>query len=281
MHRPNLRPPTGHRQGAECYSRQVANDTKTRSNARAPSLLLALLEAPRALTEASTLIPARSLLKNLPPGDGHAVMTLPGFLASDRSTRVLRQYMREWGYDAFRWDLGRNLGLTTERDLEKLLDERLQWLFDASGGKVSLVGWSLGGLLAREMARRHPELVRTVITLGSPLGNPRATNAWRLYEILSGIHIDDAAIRMRIERVREPLSEVPMTAIYSKSDAVVSWQIARLPDGELCENIGINTSHFGMGFNPAVLFAIADRLRQAEGRWSPFEISGFRNLFFH
>lgn len=259
----------------------MANHTDISTGTRAPSLLLALLEAPRALTEASALLPARALLKKLPPGDGHGVMTLPGFLASDSSTRVMRRYMREWGYDAFRWDLGRNLGLTSERDLETLLDERLHWLFEASGGKVSLVGWSLGGLLAREMARRRPQLVRNVITLGSPLGDPRATNVWRLYEIMSGMGIDDEAIRARIEKVREPIEDVPVTAIYSRSDAVVSWQIAKLPDGDMTENIGINTSHFGMGFNPAVLFAIADRLRQAEGNWSPFEISGFRNLFFH
>ena len=189
--------------------------------------------------------------------------------------------MREWGYDAYRWDLGRNLGLSADRDLEKLLDERLRWLSDASGAKVSLVGWSLGGLLAREMARRHPEHVRAVITLGSPIGDPRATNAWRLYEIMSGTDIDDAAIRARIARLRQPLPDVPVTSIYSKSDAVVSWQIAKLPAGAMTENIGINTSHFGMGFNPAVLYAIADRLRQAEGAWSPFEISGLRNLFFH
>lgn len=270
------------------YSPAVAEDSRksdrkaTPANGvRAPSLILALLEAPRALTEASTLIPARALLKNLPAGDGHAVMTLPGFLASDRSTRVLRRYMREWGYDSYRWDLGRNLGLSTERDLESLLDERLRWLFDASGGKVSLVGWSLGGLLARELARRYPDLVRAVITLGSPIGDPRATNAWRLYEIMSGTDIDDAAIKTRIERFREPLPSVPVTAIYSKSDAVVAWRIATLPDGAMTENIGINTSHFGMGFNPAVLYAVADRLRQTEGKWSRFEISGLRNLFYH
>jgi pimeloyl-ACP methyl ester carboxylesterase len=249
--------------------------------ASAPSLLWTLFEAPRALTEASSLIPAKNFLRGLEDGDGHAVMTLPGFMASDRSTRVLRRYMLEWGYDANAWDLGRNLGLTRDRDLESLLDEKLRELYDISAGRVSLVGWSLGGLLAREMARRQPELVRSVITLGSPLGNPKATNAWRLYEIMSGVTVDDDAIRRRVSQVREPIPGVPVTSILSKTDAVVSWRISRLPAAKQVENIGIIGSHFGMGFNPSVLYAIADRLRQPRDNWTRFEIVGMRNLFYY
>ena len=244
-------------------------------------MLLALLEAPRAITEASTLLPARSLLKNLPEGDGHAVMTLPGFLASDRSTRVLRRYIAEWGYDARRWEQGRNLGLSRQLDIERLLDERLHDLFERSGDKISLVGWSLGGLFAIEMARRNPQYVRSVIALGSPIGNPKATNAWWLHQTLSGIDIDDEAIQQRVQTLRDPLPEVPVTAIYSNSDAIVSSDIARLPPADNVENIGIRTSHLGMGFNPVVLYAIADRLRQPLDEWSPFDISRARRLFYH
>jgi dienelactone hydrolase len=265
----------------EAIDRQVEPDDLEVPVSLAPSLWLALLEAPRALTEASALIPARSFLKNLGAGDGHAVMALPGFLATDRSTRVLRQSFKDWGYDAHPWEQGRNLGLSPGKDLEQLLDARLDTLYARSGKKVSLVGWSLGGLFAREMARRNPDKVRLVITLGSPLGNPRATNAWRLYEFLSGTSIDEARIQQRLRSLRDPLNNVPVTAIYSRSDAIVSSQIARLPEGKLVENLGINTSHLGMGFNPAVLYAIADRLRQPEGSWTPFEIRGLRNLFFH
>jgi PGAP1-like protein len=265
----------------DAREQQMTQDDPEPVDSVAPSLWLALLEAPRALTEASTLIPARSFLKALAKGDGHAVMTLPGFLATDRSTRVLREYCREWGYDAHPWEQGRNLGLSRGRDLEQVLDERLHRLYQKSSGKVSLIGWSLGGLFAREMARRNPHMVRAVITLGSPLGNPRATNAWRLYEFLSGTSIDEEKIQKRVRALRNPLRNVPVTAIYSRTDAIVSWQISRLPEGKLVENIGINTSHLGMGFNPAVLYAIADRLRQPEGCWTPFEIRGVRNLFFH
>lgn len=246
-----------------------------------PSWLWSLLEAPRALTEASTLIPAQSILKDLPPGDGHPVMTLPGFLATDRSTRVLRRYIYHWGYDSFRWRQGRNLGPTHANRLERMLDLRLEKIYKETGRKVSLVGWSLGGLYAREMARRNPDLVRCVITLGSPHGNPKATNAWRIYEALSGIKVDDDLITERLLRVREHVDNVPVTAIFSKSDAIVSSDIAKLPPGDRVENIGISTSHIGMGFNPIVLYLIADRLRQPKEDWMPFEISGIRNLFYH
>lgn len=247
----------------------------------APSFLLTLLEAPRAFSEAGSLIPASRFLQNLPVGDGHAVMTLPGFLASDRSTRTLRRYLRTWDYDAFRWDLGRNIGVIRDGDLDAALDARLAELYEQSGGKVSLVGWSLGGLLARETARRNPALVRNVITLGSPLGDPKATSVWRVFEFMAGVKVADAAVQERIARLRDPIPGVPTSAIYSRSDAIVSWQIAQLPRGPETESIGINGSHLGMGFNPAVLYAIADRLRQADGDWRPFEITGVRSLFYH
>lgn len=247
----------------------------------APSWLWALLEAPRALSEASALLPASAMLKGLPDGDGHAVMTLPGFLASDRSMRTVRRYLRGWDYDAHRWEMGRNLGLSLERDIEQLLDARLREISEQSDGKVSLVGWSLGGMFARELARRNPDHVRSVITLGSPIGDPKATNAWRLFEAVSGINIDHEHVKKRVEQIREPVDGIPMTAIYSTSDAVVSSDIAKLPQGDLVENIGVAASHFGMGFNPTVFFAIADRLRQMEGQWEPFEIRGLRNFFYH
>jgi pimeloyl-ACP methyl ester carboxylesterase len=259
-----------------------SSDTAARkATAKAPSWLLSLLEVPRALSEAATLIPARSMLKKLPKGDGHPVITLPGFLASGRSMRTVRKYLRIWGYDAQCWNLGRNLGLTSERDLESLLNDRLHEAFDSSGEKVSLIGWSLGGLLAREVARRNPDLVRSVILLGSPIGDPKSTNVWRLYESVSGQKIDEQAIAHRVDSLREPIEGIPMTAIYSQSDAIVSARIAQLPPGRLVENVGVTASHLGMGFNPAVLYVIADRLGQHSDDWKKFEIDGYRNLFFH
>jgi hypothetical protein len=102
-----------------------------------------------------------------------------------------------------------------------------------------------------------------------------------LYEFVSGVSLQEQGIRRRIDSLHEPIPDVPVTAIYSKSDAIVSWKIAKVPPGENVENIGINTSHFGMGYNPTVFFALADRLRQAEGSWAPFEIIGLRKFFYH
>jgi len=251
------------------------------AKAKAPNWLLTLLEAPRALTEATSLLPARRMLVDLPPGDSHPVLCIPGFLATDRSTRTLRRYIYGWGYDAFRWRLGRNLGPSRYRNLDALLDDRLHKIYKETGRRVSLVGWSLGGLYAREIARRNPDVVRNVITLGSPHGDPRATNAWRLYEAMSGISVDDDKIRARVQHLRKPVHDVPVTAIYSRSDAVVSSDIATLPPGPMAENIGVNTSHIGMGFNPMVLYLVADRLRQPADDWAPFEFNGLRNVFFH
>jgi pimeloyl-ACP methyl ester carboxylesterase len=250
--------------------------------AKAPSWLLGILEVPRALSEAASLVPARSMLRKLPKGDGHTVITLPGFLASGRSMRIVRRHLRIWGYDAQCWNLGRNLGLTSERDLEALMDRQLHEAFEKSGEKVSLIGWSLGGLLAREVARRNQNMVRSVIMLGSPIGNPKSTNVWRLYESVSGQKIDEESIRRRIRTLRDPIEGIPMTAIYSRSDAVVSARIAQLPPGPNVENVGVAASHLGMGYNPAVLYVIADRLKQQHSDdWQQFEITGLRNLFYH
>ena len=246
-----------------------------------PPLFLALIEGPRALSEASALIPTFPLLRKLPPGDGHSVMTLPGYLATDWSKFLMRQYLKLWGYDAHRWTLGRNIGLTADRDIENRLDKRLLQLYETSGRKVSLVGWSLGGLLAIEMARRNPQYVRAVITLGSPIGDPKATHLWRLYEVTTGTCLQDGSVRRRIKRFRDPIPGVPVTAIYSKTDAIVSSRIAKVSPGDDAENIGIFTSHIGMGFNPLVLYAVADRLREPEGEWSPFDKGGVRKLFYH
>ena len=209
-------------------------------------------------------------------------MTLPGFLASGRSMQVMRNFLESWGYDAHCWDLGRNLGLSHKYDVEALLDKRLQEVHARSGDKVSLVGWSLGGLLARELARRNPQHVRAVITLGSPIGDPKATNSWRLYEYLSNIQRRRCrAIRRRIATLRDPIEGVPMTALYSETDAVVAADIAKLPPGPMVENVGVRASHFGMGFNPAILYLIADRLRHRPRNWQRFNIDGLRRFFFH
>ncbi len=247
--------------------------------ARPPAPWLALFEGPRAFAEASMLLGSHWLLTRLPKGDGHPVLTLPGFLATDSSTAVLRMYLRSWGYDAHSWSLGRNLGLRRDVDIEAKLLDRVAAIRHKTGRRVTLLGWSLGGVFAREAARACPDLVRGVITLGSPLGDPKATAIWRLYEAISETEITDPDVAQRVAQLRDPIPGVPVSAIYSDSDSIVSADISCLPVDEGVESIRVFSSHFGMGLNPLVLAVIADRLGQGPWpRWAPYRPSKWARL---
>ena len=239
-----------------------------------PSRELLLLEL-RAVWELGAFFTLYPLLRTAPAGDGHPVLVLPGLAASDLSTRPLRTFLKDHGYYAHGWTLGPNHG--PRPGAEAKMQERLAALHARHGRKVSVIGWSLGGVFAREMARRAPEHVRCVITLGSPFaGEPRASNAWQLYERVSERKVDDWENR---ERMRTP-PPVPSTAIYSRSDGIVAWQGCLEQPGPTSENIEVDGSHCGLGHNPAVLYAIADRLSQPEDAWRPFERDGIKSLIF-
>ncbi|MFP5357183.1 MAG: alpha/beta fold hydrolase [Gammaproteobacteria bacterium] len=234
---------------------------------RAPSPLLLALEA-RAPWEYLAGVAAQPLLRHTPRGDGHPVLVLPGMAASDVSTRPLRAFLRARGYHAHGWKLGRNTG---NRERYERLALRLLALHARHGRRVSLIGWSLGGIVARELAKQHPQAVRQVITLGSPFAGPaRASNAWRLYEWLSGQRTEDGPAHRAL---REP-PPVPVSAVYSRSDGIVAWQSCRETPGPQRENIEVIASHCGLGHHPAVLNAVADRLAQPEGQWAPFVADG-------
>lgn len=203
-----------------------------------PRFLLSLLEAPRAVAEATTLGPALPLLLRAPRGDGHPVLVLPGFMADDLSARLLRFFLRDRGYATYGWRLGMNLGVGD--GVVRLLGERAVELHETTGRKPSIVGWSLGGVIAREIARSHPGIVRQVISLGSPFGPSQPP-------------------------------PVPCTAIYTRTDGVVPWETCRELDTPTTDNIEVPGSHVGLGFNALVLYAVADRLAQREGAWRPFE----------
>lgn len=242
--------------------------------AKAPSALLQWMEL-RAGAELAAGIAAYPAARLMPKGDGHAVLVLPGFLAGDGSTKLLRKTLCKLGYDARGWDQGRNLGPSPR--LENAMAERLAKLAEESGGPVSLVGQSLGGMYARVLSQRHAEWVRMVATLGSPLaGHPRQTNAWRLYGWISGSRDVDEGL---LAELALP-AKVPTTAIYSKTDGVVAWPCSLVEAGEMSENIEVRSSHCGMGFHPAVLFALADRLAQPAGAWRPFERSGAKSWVY-
>jgi pimeloyl-ACP methyl ester carboxylesterase len=240
--------------------------TADRQTVKPPSKLLLFAEG-RFVWETWAGLALWPALQLAPRGDGHAVLVLPGLATSDVSTELLRRYLASRGYAAHGWGLGRNLG--PRAGVEQGMIDRLQQLKQQSGRKVSIIGWSLGGVYARMLATRFPEAVRSVITLGSPIaGSGRATNAWRLYEYVSGEAADDEE---RWQYVR-PQPPVPTTSIYSRTDGVVAWPCSLEQVGKQAENIEIlGGSHLGMGTHPAVLYAVADRLAQPEGAWKPFD----------
>jgi pimeloyl-ACP methyl ester carboxylesterase len=202
-------------------------------------------------------------------------MVFPGLGANDATTWPLRGFLRSLGYVTQAWGQGFNAG-PRAGVLDRCAAD-IRALADRTGEPVSLLGWSLGGLYAREMAKEHPELTRCVITLGTPFtGHPRDTNAWRVYEWLTGTRIDDPELMTQV-RVAPP---VPTTSIFSRSDGIVAWHCSINPPGPLVENVEVPASHVGMGMNPAALYAIADRLAQPIGEWKPFRASGARRWFF-
>ena len=254
--------------------------TATATPIKPPSTALALTELGRAIMEFGALPLAAPLLMAAPRGDGHPVLVLPGFVTTDLSTAVLRRFLTQLGYDAHAWELGRNLGpRAIGREGEKLI-ARLEAIHERTGKKVSLVGWSLGGILARQLSRRRPDLVRQVISLGSPFaGDPRATNVWKAYELLTGQRLKDPDTQAQL-RESESAPPVPSTAIFSKGDGVVAWQNCLEPETATTDNIEVNGSHCGLGVNASVLYAVADRLALAEDGWKPFVRTGLRTLVY-
>jgi len=243
--------------------------------AAAPGPWLLLMEA-RAPWEAAALMAARPWLGRLPDGDGHPVLVFPGLAASDLSTLPLRRFLRRRGHWVHGWKQGFNFG--PRNGVLHATRQRLRQLAERHGCKLSLVGWSLGGVYARELAKEMPELVRCVVTLGSPFaGHPRATNAWRVYELLSGQSVhDDPALHEQL-RSAPP---VPTTSILSRSDGIVGWQCSVNELLPHTENIEVPASHVGMAMNPLALYALADRLRQDPARWQRFDTSGAKRWFF-
>jgi hypothetical protein len=252
-----------------------------------PTLVLAppspglnyLLEGPRtlqALTCCATLAPFAGLipfdgpaplLRLVPKGDGHTVVALPGLYAGDPLTLPLRALFRRLGYATSGWGLGRNLGPT---DAVAELPTKMVRLSETTGGPVSLIGWSLGGIYAREIARVVPHAIRHVITLGSAINVPD------IQTVQFGQHYRSFELggpKPRLVEFKlsaEPLA-MPSTSIFSRDDGFVDWQAAAQEPSDRTENIEVRGSHLGLGFNPAVLLAVADRLgRTTDGILRPF-----------
>jgi pimeloyl-ACP methyl ester carboxylesterase len=249
-----------------------------RDDAGGPPAGLFLTEPARGLAGLATLPLAAGWLATAPRGDGHTVLVLPGLLASDMSTALARSYLRWLGYDVHGWQLGRNIGPTDAvlEELPRYLADRA----DASGGPVSIIGWSLGGIYARELARDHPALVRQVITLGSPftLRDPRQSHARAAYERRASRHASRQHVPTR-EEIAQPIT-VPSTAAYSRNDGIVAWQTCIEPETSLHQNVEVRCAHLGFGVDAATLWLVADRLAQSAPGRRPFRPPAmFRALY--
>jgi hypothetical protein len=244
------------------------SDVSTPRRISAPSPRLLWLEQ-RVVLEFASLGLAAPWLAGVDRGDGHPVLVLPGFGTGDGETRFLRRQLRRWGYWAHGWQQGRNLGPTP--NVQAGLVQRLASLYRHHNRKVSLVGWSLGGIYGRELARAFPGQVRSVITLASPyrLRLDDRSSISPLVERLTGDRPPAARDGWPPEDDRAPLT-VPATSIYSRTDGIVRWHACIDREGPRRENVEVLSSHVGLAVNPSVLYVIGDRLAQPEGTWSPF-----------
>jgi pimeloyl-ACP methyl ester carboxylesterase len=246
--------------------------------ARPPHPFWTLTEG-RAVLELGAFGLLRRQMRNLPKGDGHPVLVLPGFMASDRSTRPMRRLFDDLGYKSYAWGLGRNVRFNETRERE--MSDLVERIYEENGEKLSIVGWSLGGVFARELAKMHPDIIRFVISLGSPISNNRRHSApSRLFEAINGKETKpEAEGRYRDLEAAPP---VPTTSILTRTDGVVAWRgsVQCPTKGEDTENIVVPASHVGLGVNPLVMVAVADRLAQPEDDWAPFDRSGWREYVF-
>jgi hypothetical protein len=228
---------------------------------RAPSSSRVIREA-RGLLELPRLLLKFPALARQPRGNGEPVLVLPGYGAGDGSTIILKGYLRMLGYRARGWGLGKNHGAASD-SLPRLL-RRLGNLSRRSKQKVAIIGWSFGGYLARELARERPDLVRLVITLGTPVvGGPKYTAAAESYR-KRGIDIEAIAAEVE-QRNRIANLEVPVVAFYSRGDGLVAWQACIDHQTPNIEHVEVKAAHLGFGFSADVYKVIAQRLTHFAG----------------
>lgn len=228
-----------------------------------PPRLRQAVELPRAAWSVVSLARSRDRLRAAPRGNGRPVMILPGLANTDRSNIVMRRFLASLGYRVYGWGLGRNLGRRAIGTDGARLIERVAAIKAQTGLPVTLVGVSLGGMMARFVANQRPDLVREVIAVSSPFaGDPRDTNVWRAFEWLSGDRIDSEQVRQWQAICASPL-QVPSTAIWSRSDGLVNGLACRAPGQPDARDIEVRSSHIGVQLKPQVLLIIADILAES------------------
>jgi dienelactone hydrolase len=238
------------------------------------------MELGRVILEMGSSALLGPILKTLPEGDGHTIMTIPGFMGADGSTFQLRKFLNHRGYNAIPWGLGRNASEVRSQNIDDFLQHRAQTEdviaakieqeFEAGGRKLTLIGWSLGGLYAVALAHRFPQWVRQVITLGTPYGDPRGT---ALYSIMGGLYdneVDEEGLERWVSHTyRGGQLRVPVLALYSESDGIVGAGIAKCQgDPRYVTNMAVMASHVGFPFNPLVFAVIGNYLAEPQERWA-------------
>ncbi len=228
----------------------------------------------RLLREVRALLTPRPRLARLPAlqaaprGDGHPVFVLPGFLTNDGRTRYLRTFLGRLGYVVYGWGMGVNWG-PTDRVLASI-ERRLHEIHRRHGRPVTLVGHSLGGVLARDLAKKFPAEVRQVVMMGSPAKLPTATSLDVFFRLLARFH--RTALGWDLAEVnRPPPDSIPVSALYTRDDGIVAWQSCLELPGPRRENIEVRGNHSTLPSNPEVLLILADRLAQPEATWRPYE----------
>ena len=225
------------------------------SELETPSFLAAIRESLSGL-ELTRLVRAFPELAAQPKGQGQPVLVLPGLGASDTSTIPLRRYLTWLGYDPRGWNLGRNTG--NVREMLPQVADQVRQLKEQAGNPIDIIGWSLGGVIAREVARDYPDMVRQIVTMGSPVvGGPKYTSFRRFYE-RQGMDLEEIEARIAAREAR-PIT-VPVTSIYSKRDGIVGWQASIDKLNAQVEHIEVRATHLGLGISPEVFMIIAGKL---------------------
>jgi len=243
-----------------------------------PSLSLALSEFPRSGAEvARLLLHMRGLVKRAHPGDGHPVLTLPGYGAGDNAMALVRYFLNKIGYQAHPLKLGINFDTAEDsihrieeaaafrKKMSGLVIERIKKIYQSEKRKVSLVGWSMGGVYALDASQEIPDLTRKVITLGAPYGDPRSTSLYKLLNLVKGTDVSleeqDFGVWLKLRCLKT--NDVPIKVVYSERDGIVPSSAARLKDDPCVEYIEVDSSHMGFALNPKVYEVLQQLLAPA------------------
>ena len=248
-------------------------------NIDAPPMYNVLLET-RSLVEWSTMFGVYHIIPKYKTGKNKPVLLMPPYLGNDHSTRFVRKYLKSVGFKTYKWELGVNT--INSKYLPKLV-ERLDEIYEKHQEKVSLVGWSGGGILAKIIANRYPEKVEQLITIGSPVWGVKnmKTPLVRTLEFLRG-----KSLKERNRKILEELEEipnVPITCIYTKTDGLVPWKNCLEAETYRSDikNVEVFGSHCGLGANASVLVTVANSLiENTQGEAPKGVVTKIENLFF-